>query len=267
MTSLIDEVQFTRISAKERQKVCGQVVREMPLTIRLNGKELLTTLCSPDSLEYLVMGILSAEGYISDRGDVTSLKIDSDSNAADVTTGIEIDFGKKSLKPLVASCGIKGSSGLDLLTTLKPAAFSVAVTTLQVQSLVKFFLHSSVVYAATHGVHSAALCAPEKILIFKEDIGRHNALDKVFGAALLQGTSLNDKIVITSGRISSEILLKVAARGVQVLISKAPPTDLGVRLANRLNVTLVKAVPGVDLIVYSGDARVINNGVDQDGMP
>ena len=255
MTSLINEVPHTRISLRERHRAYGPVVRELSLTIKLNGEELLTTLCSPAGLEFLIAGILLAEGYISRKSDITSLKIDLDEATASVTTGVKIDFGKKVLKPLLASCGIKGASGMNL-TSLKPVVSSVFITLGQVLSLMEEFLGSSIVYAATHGVHSAALCSPCDILFFHEDIGRHNALDKVFGAAFLHDTVLADKVVITSGRISSEILLKVAARGIPVLVSKASPTDLGVRLADQLNVTLIKASPGVDLTVYAGDARV-----------
>jgi FdhD protein len=106
-------------------------------------------------------------------------------------------------------------------------------------------------------VHSAALCENGKILVFSEDIGRHNAMDKVFGECLMKGIPTEDRLVVTSGRISSEILLKVARRQVPILISKSAPTSLGVKLAERLGITLVGFVRGKRANVYANNWRVV----------
>jgi len=101
------------------------------------------------------------------------------------------------------------------------------------------------------GVHSCALCSQDEIIIFEEDIGRHNALDKILGRALLQDIDLSDKIILTSGRISSEILIKVGKRAIPVLISRAAPTNLAIEMARELNITLIGFARGEKLNIYS----------------
>ena len=246
---------FTRIENGERQEVTGPVVREFPLTVRLDGKELLTTLCSPAGLDFLIAGLLFSEGFITRKDDIESLRIDEQHNLAEVTTRNRIEPQGRPLKPLIASGGGKGASAFSLAASIAPAVSEVEITSAQVLNLIEAFLKSSGVYAVTHGTHAAALANPGGIEIFHEDIGRHNALDKVFGQALIQDLPLHDAIIITSGRISSEMLLKVGKRSVPVLISKASPTDLGIQLARRLNMTLIRAAGG-GINIYAGAERV-----------
>ncbi len=136
----------------------------------------------------------------------------------------------------------------------------VEMSTHEVLSLVSDFQHRSQVYRATGGVHSAALCNTKNILVFKEDIGRHNAIDKVFGECILKDIPTDEQVVITSGRISSEILLKVAKRNIPIIISKSAPTDLGVKLANDLGVTLLGFVRGKRINAYTNDWRIVRDG-------
>jgi FdhD protein len=122
------------------------------------------------------------------------------------------------------------------------------------------FQHHSQVYRATRGVHSAALCDKRDILVFYEDIGRHNAIDKIFGQCILNDLATDGHIIITSGRVSSEILLKVARRNVPIIVSKSVPTSLGVRLADDLGVTLVGFVRGKRMNVYTHAGRIATDG-------
>jgi len=138
----------------------------------------------------------------------------------------------------------------------KKVRSDLRVTPAQVLSLSKGFQGASELYRTTHGVHSAALCDRQKILVFAEDIGRHNAVDKVLGRCLLDGIPVSDRILITSGRISSEILFKTAGSGIPVLVSKSAPTDLGVDLARELGITLIGLVRGGGMNVYAGEERI-----------
>jgi FdhD protein len=108
-------------------------------------------------------------------------------------------------------------------------------------------------------VHSAALADSEKIIFFYEDIGRHNAIDKIIGECLLGSVSTDDKIIVTSGRLSSEVLLKAAKLKIQLLISRSAPTSLSVEIAETLNITLVGFVRGQRMNIYSHAWRVIGN--------
>ena len=132
----------------------------------------------------------------------------------------------------------------------------------QVFSLVEKFVKHSRIFTNTGGVHSAALCNTEDIILFSEDIGRHNAIDKVFGEALLKDISLKDYILVTSGRVSSEILVKAARRNIPVLISKSAPTDAGIRLADELGVTLIGFVRGNRMNIYANNRRVITTNAE-----
>jgi len=113
------------------------------------------------------------------------------------------------------------------------------------------------VFKATGGVHSAALCHTKGIFVFSEDIGRHNAIDKIFGECVLRDIPTDDHMIITSGRISSEILLKVARRNIPILISKSAPTNLGVRLADELGISLIGFVRGKKMNIYTNRWRLV----------
>ena len=126
----------------------------------------------------------------------------------------------------------------------------------EVFTLVKEFQRNSQLYLATHGAHSAALADTKDILIFGEDIGRHNAIDKVFGKCLLEDIPTSDRIVISSGRISSEILHKVAKRGIPIIVSISVPTSLGLKTADKLGITLIGSVRGKKMNVYTNNWRV-----------
>ncbi len=127
----------------------------------------------------------------------------------------------------------------------------------EVFALAHEFQHSSEVHLATHGVHSAALCDRKSLLVFNEDIGRHNAIDKIFGKCLLENISVKDRLIITSGRMTSEILHKVAKRGIPIVISVSSSTDQGVRIADKLGITLIGGVGGRKMYVYANGGRVV----------
>jgi FdhD protein len=136
----------------------------------------------------------------------------------------------------------------------------INISPADVLNLVKTFVERSELFQATGGLHSAALCDTEKILLFSEDIGRHNAIDKVFGECILKDIRTDDRIMITSGRISSEILLKVAKRNIPILISKSPPTNLGVKLAEGVGITLIGFARGERMNIYTNGWRVVSHG-------
>jgi FdhD protein len=257
-----ETITLTSITWQGRREVEGVVVRELPLTIFLNGSELVTTLCSPVAVDYLVVGILVSEGLIDSKDEIKKLSVDIEAGLVRVEARVDKKMAVRRLfKPLVASGGGKGASsyGLPGSEGVDKIDSAITVSAGEVSVLVEDFLHRSAAYQATRGVHSAALCDNREILVFHDDIGRHNAIDKVFGDCLMNGISLVDRIIITSGRISSEILLKVAGRKIPILASKAAPTDLGVKLAKKLGVTIVRFMRDRGINVYSHDWRVITD--------
>jgi len=235
------------------------VAREFPFTIMLNGQELATLLCSPKDLKYLAAGFLLSEGFIETKEEIAGMILDQQRGVVRVQTrgGKELTQESFLKRVITTGCGraIAFYNPADI-DGVQEVDSDVRLSPLHIFNLTKEFQHRSEVYRATGGVHSAALCDTEHVLIFEEDIGRHNAVDKIFGKCLLEDIPTADRIVITSGRISSEILFKVAKRRIPVIISKSAPTDLGVIVAQDLRITLIGFARGRRMNVYAGEWRV-----------
>jgi FdhD protein len=257
----VEEVQIERITDKGREKTDDIVTRELPLTIILNNEELVTLLCTPVNLKYLTAGYLQSEGIIGGQDEISRITVDERKGIVRLETredrGLASDMAYK--RVLTSGCGRGASfySYADIHEGLKVES-QLSVTQEELFHLLNDFQHRSDMYRDTGGVHSAAVCDREKILVFADDIGRHNAVDKVFGECLLNGILTQDRLVFTSGRISSEILVKVARRNVPILISRSAPTDLGVRLADQTGITLVGFARGHRMNIYTHNWRVIS---------
>ena len=247
-----------RFTRDGRDSTEDAVAREFPLTIILNDQELVTLLCSPMDLKHLAVGFLLSEGLIDGKDEIDGVTVDDLRGVVRVVTsedkGLTNEFLFKRM--ITSGCGRGASfySAADAQSLAKvDADGSVSVT--EVFELVKQFQHHSRLYLATHGVHSGALCDAD-ILVFAEDIGRHNAIDKVFGRCLLEDLPTAGRVVVTSGRVSSEILLKVAKRNIPIIISISAPTNVAVELADNLGVTLVCSVRGGGAKVYTHTRRI-----------
>jgi FdhD protein len=185
--------------------------------------------------------------------------VDDAAGEADVRISADLEpVGKLWGKRTVTSgCG-KGATFYHLLDSLnaKIVVSDITITASQVQDLMGDLNRSSELYRETGGVHSCALADAEKILVFRDDIGRHNAVDKIYGTCFLEDIPLEDKLLLTTGRISSEMTVKTARMGVSVLISRSAPTSLALDLAERLGLTVVGYVRGGRMVVYTGQHRV-----------
>ena len=254
-----------RVTKEGKEEIEDVVTMERPLTIILNNRELVTLLCSPADLNYLAIGFLSSEGFIKNKNDLKQILVDAQRGVVRVETQADTALADELIfKRLITSgCGRGASfySAADVQGQTKIAS-QLCISTLDVFALVKEFQSRSEVYKLTGGVHSAALCDPARILVFAEDIGRHNAIDKIFGRCLLEDLPTNDHLLITSGRVSSEMLLKTVRGNIPVVISKSAPTDLGVKFANELGITLIGFVRGGRMNVYTHDWRVVVNYKD-----
>lgn len=229
------------------------VILEYPFTIFLNNKEIITLLCSPTSLKNLAIGFLYSEGFIDSFSDIKSVRINKEKGTAYIYLN---DINKKT----IASSSGNGTVFYNILDSFKSKKFEnqVSIKINHIKELVKEFNKKSQLFIKTGGVHSCALCSNCEILIFEEDIGRHNALDKVFGKALIDGIDTTDKIILTSGRISSEIFIKAAKRQIPVVVSKSAPTSLSVEMANKLNITLIGFARGEKMNIYSNFSSIID---------
>ncbi len=259
----VERVPILRFTENEKGRADDIVVREFPLTIILNNQELVTLLCTPAHLDYLAIGFLSSEGLLKSKDEIKKITVDEQRGVARVETGEETrKAGELVFKRLITSgCGRGASlySAADVMGQKKVES-KTSISASEVFELVREFQHRSQIFRTTGGVHSAALCDTKNILIFSEDIGRHNAIDKIFGECILKSIQTDSRIIITSGRVSSEILLKAVKRNIPLLISKSAPTDMGVKLAGDLGITLVGFVRGKRMNVYANDWRVIGHG-------
>lgn len=246
-------VSTTTFTSQGRTRVEKQVCRELALALYLNGKELTTILSSPNDIEDLVFGLLYSEGLIKKAKDVTSINIDNEKAIVSIKTVINSEETPY-LRPLIATGCSKSGIAPDRI--FKNIDTNFTVSSNQITSLMNSFMTTSKVYSDTRGIHSAAVATPEDIIASRDDIGRHNALDKVLGSCLRRDIEPHNHLVIISGRISSEILLKVAAHGYPVLLTKAVPTDMGISLAKDLGVTLVRRSYDNVVTVYSHDWRI-----------
>ena len=256
----IEKFSIVRISEEGENDTEDVIVREYSLTIILNNQELATLLCSPTNLEYLAIGFLSSEGLLKSRDEIKKIVLDTKRGAVRVATEGAGELAQDvSFRGLITSGSGKGLQPCSAIAGTNRAKIKsqTKVSAPEVFALVNEFVQHSQVFKATGGVHSAALCHTKGILVFSEDIGRHNAIDKIFGECILRDIPTDDHMIITSGRISSEILLKVARGNFPILISKAAPTNLGVRLADELGITLIAFVRGKKMNIYTNRWRVV----------
>jgi len=262
---MMDEIKglnILRITEEGRHEVEDVVVREFPLTIILNNQELVTLLCSPKDLNYLAIGFLSSEGLIQHKGEIGKIILADDGSVVRIETeGDMEEVVELPFKRYISSSGGRGVTSYPAYDFASKGRVEseMRISAGVVFALVEEFQQRSQIYKVTHGVHSAALCDAKDILLFAEDIGRHNAIDKLFGRCILEDIPMGDRLVISSGRISSEIVLKIARRDIPIVISKAAPTDRAVDLAAHLGITLIGFVRGRSMNVYTGGWRVIGD--------
>lgn len=237
-----------------------EIVTEYPLTLFLDDQEFATLVCTPQDLEELVIGFLASEGAIGSYADIKQLSIDTAKGFAYVELHQQKLLSQQfySKRRITSCCGKSRQSFYffsDARTT-RPVNSSANVTPAQCITLMNTLQSASSVHRTTGGVHNAALCTPDGLLLTYSDIGRHNALDKIYGYCLKEKLETNDKILVFSGRISSEVLLKAAKIGTGILVSKSAPTELALDLADELGITAIGFVRGSRLNIYTHPKRV-----------
>jgi len=246
---------FLRVKGERVEEVAGEVVREQPLSVYVNGDKFLTLLCSPMMLEALVVGYLWMEKVIADVTEIVDLQISPVDGRAEVTLGHAVTLPTERI--LTSGCG--GGITFRIDHRLFPRLDSpVRVRPAELGERMKDLFGAAVHYQRSRGIHGAALADRERLLLVAEDVGRHNAVDKIKGEALLRGIPTEDRFLLSTGRISSEMLLKAARMGVPVVASRTSPTEMAVALAEQLGVTVCGYVRSDGLNVYAGEAVALD---------
>lgn len=241
-------------------KVCKDyLASEVPLTIFIEEKEIVTLLCTPADISDLTAGFLFTSGLIKEFSEIKKIILNKEQWTVYVDLADDSHMEELVFKRMYTSgCG-RGTlfyNALDLMHRQKIES-ELKIKTKQVSKLMNTFQKSSELYLKTGGTHGAAIAGTESLEIFREDIGRHNAIDKVIGAALAENCVFGSKVLLTSGRVSSEVIFKVQKCRIPIVISKSAPTDQTVKHAREMNLTLIGFSRGSRMNVYSGEERII----------
>ncbi len=241
-----------RIKEDSSDEIDDLIAVEKKVRISVNGKHLVSLYCSPSMIREFVVGVVHNEGLISGEWCFERMTIDyGDEIRVDIPSSAAADNGER-----VVTSGCGGGISSTRLVPSGPIADPSSFLLASIKTVFREFQKKSDAYKMTGGVHSAALTDGRNILAFAEDIGRHNAVDKVTGYCLLEHLDFSGKIMLASGRLSSEIVMKCWRNGIPVLVSRAAPTSLAVRIAAAAGLTVVGFMRGDRMNVYSGKKRI-----------
>ena len=247
-------VRYHRYSGGRFEVVDRPVVEERPLALYVNGAELATLLCTPTKVECLVVGFLCFEGVVSGLDAIQSLEAHPEAGVVDVR--VRGDFQPPRRRIFTSGC--TGGITFSLNGRGEPLAGEYHLDPGRVVPLIKELFARAIGYQQSRGIHAAALADPaDGILLVAEDVGRHNALDKILGEALLTGVHTQGRILLSTGRISTEMLRKGAFMRTPFIVSRTSPTAAAVELARRFGITVIGYVRGDGFNIYSHPERLV----------
>ncbi|NIN95194.1 MAG: formate dehydrogenase accessory sulfurtransferase FdhD [Anaerolineae bacterium] len=253
----IDSATFVRYSGDESEELERPLVREAPWTIHVNGQELVTLLCTPDKMNFMVLGFLAAEGLISSVDEVDLLQVCQDQEGViDVMLSEKGDVTLPSRLILLSGCG-RGITFDDLSANHAKLDSPLTVSPKQISALMRELRHKAEIHRIAGGTHASALADDEGLLVVAEDVGRHNTLDKIRGECMFRGIPTKDHLLLTTGRVSSEMVNKAVKMEVPIVASLTSPTDLAIKLAQAWDMTIVGYVRGSKMNVYTRPDRVV----------
>ncbi len=232
----------------------SEVIEEGFVSIFVNGEELATVMCSPREQDRFALGFLCNEGIIASMEDVRAVHVCPSGACVDVWL-TRSDFVRPNRLILTSGCG-GGVTFDDLTQTVEPLQSSIAIAPQKLADLLIEMQQRATLYARSRGVHTAALSDGSDIIVLAEDVGRHNTIDKIRGACLIEQIDPHDKILLCTGRISSEMINKAAHMGCPIVASRTSPTSMSVQLAREWNITLAGYVRRDQMKVYAHAERL-----------
>lgn len=252
-------VNETRVTDETGQTKTVQVVNEYPLTIQLNGMEIVTLMTLGSSPEDLVLGYLRNQRLVEHKEDILSVRMDWERETVLVMARKDsiVDLKHKTKRKIVTTgCG-EGtvfSCSLDKIYEHRFHPFSLSPA--DINGLCKKISKKGEVYPLAGSVHTCALCTRDRVLMLVEDVGRHNAADTIAGKMWRADIDGTDKILYTTGRITSEIVIKAALMRIPVLLSRSGVTRMGLDIAQDLNMVIIARAKGKKFLVYNGHEQV-----------
>jgi FdhD protein len=235
------------------------VVTERPLTIFLNAREIVTAMTIGDHPDWLAIGYLLNQGMLKPGDAITGIDYDDELGAVVVRTPVETNFEEKLKKRIQTSGCAQGTMFGDLMENFGrielPAA--AVVKTSWLYQLMKKINTVPSLYLKAGAIHGCVLAQGDRPLVYVEDVGRHNAADKIAGWMFLNNVEAEDKIFYTTGRLTSEMVIKCVQMGIPILASRSGFTASGVELARQANLTLIGRARGKRFIALSGEERIV----------
>jgi FdhD protein len=239
-----------RVDAQGAREATDPVAEEVPVTVSVNGRQVATAMTSPGGLEEFALGFLFTEGIIRGKEEIDSIQVEKNSVKI-ITKDLLRVVGPK--RTILSGCG--GSASFLDPSKLPRVTSPLTVPAGEISRLMKDLLRSDI-HQLTGGVHVVGLCGGGEVMARAFDIGRHNALDRLAGQALLRDIGLGQAYVLTSGRISSEMVRKCLVAGIPLIGSRGATTTLAVSLAERNGLTVIGFVRGGGMNVYTNPHRV-----------
>lgn len=249
----IRPVEFLSYREGRAEAVSGGVIEEGSICIFVNGEELASFLCTPRDLDELATGFLRSEGFIEGLEDVESLTLSRNGTCVDVL--IKRSFEKPARRFLTSGCG-GGVTFDDLRGRLDPVPAGSPIAPDQVAGLMAQLNAASELYREVRGVHTSALSDGRRLVVVAQDVGRHNTIDRLWGRAMKAGIAAEGHVLLSSGRLSSEMVAKAAKMRLPVVISRTSPTGLSVGLAEAWGITLIGYARGDRFRVYAHPERI-----------
>lgn len=249
------EFEFTSFDG-EWQTVNEEVIEEGQLTIFVNGQELATLMCTPRDPEQLALGFLANEELISSLNEVEISHTCPGGGCVDIWLS-HAAWDKPRRRIITSGCS-GGQTFSDLAASHPPIEIDLQASPEQISTLLVQLQSHDSLYARARGVHTSALSDGERLLVIAEDIGRHNTLDRLRGECLRQGIDPKGLILLSTGRISSEMINKAVKMGIPVVASRTSPTSLTVALARAWNITLCGYVRRGRMKVYAHPERLLS---------
>jgi len=244
---------------QEGVEIETSVVTERPLTLFLNGQEIVTMMTIGDHPDLLAAGYLFNQNMLRADDVITAIDHDDDLDVVVVRTQRETDYEEKLKKKVQTSGCAQGTIFGDLMEAFEDAKLNrrARVHTSWLYALQKKINTAPSLYLKAGAIHGCVLCKQDKVLLYVEDVGRHNAVDKIAGYMLLNDIGPEDKIFYTTGRLTSEMVIKTVKMGIPVLLSRSGFTAWGVDLARKAGLTLIGRMRGKRFVVLAGEERVV----------
>ncbi|MEO1748483.1 MAG: formate dehydrogenase accessory sulfurtransferase FdhD [Pseudomonadota bacterium] len=237
------------------------VVTEKPLTLYLNGQEVVTMMTIGDHPDLLAVGYLKNQNMLRDDDVITAIDHDHELDVVVVRTERETDYEAVMRKKVRTSGCAQGTIFGDILDGFDNIRLTTdtTISTSQLMSLSKAINTTPSLYLKAGAIHGCVLATPDAPLVYVEDVGRHNAVDKIAGWMHLNEVSGHDKVFYTTGRLTSEMVIKTVLMGIPILVSRSGFTAWGVELARKAGLTLIGRMRGKRFTLLSGQARLVQD--------